>query len=73
MQDAPNPPVRDIFATQGILVVLVALLLCILNLTAPAFCAALVQEWQRIAEESPTLEALWAQLLAWGTQWFATQ
>lgn len=71
MHEANNPPVRDIFATQGILVVLVALTLCILNLTAPDFCAALCAEWQRIAAESPTLEEVFTQILTWSTQWFA--
>lgn len=66
-----NEPLRDVFATQGILVVLTGILICVLHLLAPEFCGALLRTWHETAAQSPTLDALAAQMTAWFASIFA--
>lgn len=70
-QNHTNEPLRDVFATQGILVVLVGILICVLHLLAPVFCGELLHEWHELAAQSPTPDALAAQVTAWFASIFA--
>lgn len=67
-QPEKNEPLCDVFAAQGILVVLICIVIFVLHLSAPAFCRALLDEWRRIAAESPTP----AEIAAAATEWFAS-
>ncbi len=58
-------PLRDVFATQGVLAVLTGILILGLNLTAPEFCAELLTQWQDIFEESLSIESIGQKLLQW--------
>ena len=67
-QITENEPLRDVFATQGILVILTVLAVVILHIFAPEYCRELLEAWHKIEAESPDAEALAAQL----TEWFAS-
>ncbi len=58
-------PLRDVFATQGVLAVLTGILILGLNLAAPEFCAELLTQWQDIFEESLSIESIGQKLLQW--------
>lgn len=60
-----NAPLCDVFATQGILVVLICIGVFVLHLCAPAYCNELLTEWHAIAENSPELTAIAADIKAW--------
>ncbi len=60
-----NAPLCDVFATQGILIVLICMSVFVLHLCVPAFCYELLTEWRRIAEESPELAILALDVKEW--------
>ena len=66
--ESKEAPQRDIFATQGILVVLICIGVFVLHLWKPEYCRDLLAEWHRIAAESP--EA--AEIIAAISEWFAS-
>ena len=63
-----DEPLYDVFAVQGILVVLICIGVFALHWAAPAFCRDLLTEWQRFAAESPEL----AEIAAAVSKWFAS-
>ena len=63
-----DEPLHDIFATQGILVVLICIGVFALHLCAPAFCRELLSEWHRIAAESTAVSTLACRI----SEWFAS-
>lgn len=70
MAATPEPKehtMQDYFATQGLIAVSVGLLLILLHLTVPEYCAALLGQWQAYAEQSPTLVSLWMRIVEWFT------
>lgn len=66
--ESKDAPLRDIFATQGILVVLICIGVCALHLWKPEYCRDLLTEWHRIAAEST--EA--AEIIGAISEWFAS-
>ena len=67
-QISGNEPLCDVFATQGILVILTALGVIALHIFAPEYCNALLREWHRLSAESPDL----AGLISQAAEWFAS-
>ena len=63
------PPMQDVFAAQGLAVVLFCLLICTLNLAAPRYCSELLAILSDCYENSPLLSAagrlLWQRLSLW--------
>lgn len=69
MEEMPErEPLHDVIAAQGIMVIVIAIGVVVLNICAPEYCAALLTELHAIAERSPTLESL----LQTVTEWFAS-
>lgn len=66
-----NEPLRDVFATQGILVVLAAIAVLFLHIFAPAYCSELLAAWHQLETESPNMEAFAAELVKWFASSFA--
>ncbi len=64
-------PLRDVFATQGILVVMLGILICTLHLLTPEFCCELLTEWHAAAEQSPPLDAIAAGIAEWFSSIFS--
>gem|GEM_PF-2816618 len=58
-----DPPLRDVFAAQWLIAVLIGLLFCGMQLFVPDVCAAMLDALWRMAEESPALTDLPAFLL----------
>jgi hypothetical protein len=67
-QHTPEAPLCDVFAVQGIVVVLICIGIFALHLTAPAFCRDLLAEWRRIAAGSPELTGIAHRV----SEWFAS-
>lgn len=63
----PDPPLRDVFAAQWLIAVLIGLFFCGMQLFAPEICGAMLDALRRIAEESPAivLPDLQAVLMQW--------
>ena len=70
-QNQKNEPLCDVFATQGILVVSACILIAVLHLLAPVYCAELLRKLHEITENSPDLAALAEKASAWFTSVFA--
>ena len=64
-QKQKNEPLCDVFATQGILVVSFCILIAVLHLTAPEYCAAMLRKIREIAGSSPDLTETAAKVTAW--------
>ena len=67
-QHTPEAPLHDVFAVQGIVVVLICIGVFALHLAAPAFCRDLLAEWRRIAADSPELTGFAHR----SSEWFAS-
>lgn len=63
-----NEPLRDVFATQGILVVLFCILVTVLHLAAPGFCGEMLHLLKEWLAAGPTAEELAAE----AAEWFAS-
>ncbi|HAM68667.1 MAG TPA: hypothetical protein DCP68_03515 [Ruminococcus sp.] len=69
MEELPErEPLHDVIAAQGIMVIVIAIGVVVLNIFAPEYCAALLAELRGIAERSPSLESLLQSV----TEWFAS-
>lgn len=69
MEELPErEPLHDVIAAQGIMVIVIAIGVVVLNICAPEYCAALLAELHGIAERSPSLESLLQSV----TEWFAS-
>lgn len=66
--ESKDAPLRDIFATQGILVVLICIGVFALHLWKPEYCRDLLTEWHRIASESPEAAGIIRAI----SEWFAS-
>lgn len=64
-------PLRDVFATQGIIAVLIGILICVLHIAAPEICRNLLHAWHETEANSPALADWFADLTAWVQAWFA--
>ena len=69
MTEETEAPLRDVFASQGILAVTAALAVVLLHLFAPDYCRDLMEALQRVMAESPPpediLHAVQEQLAKW--------
>lgn len=71
MQEKPNTPISDVFATQGILAVGCGLAICILHLWKPQTCAVFLYAWKRMEAESSDIAAILLAWFAWVKAWFS--
>ena len=67
-----SAPLGDVFATQGILVVLLCILLFWMHLQFPALCSELLDDWYDASDRSPALPAAAADCLAAIQAWFGS-
>ncbi len=56
---------RDYMATQGILVVSVALIFCMLQFFAPQYAHEVLLQWQRLIQILPTVQQLFQMIIVW--------
>lgn len=64
-------PLRDVFAVQGMLAVLLCILVSGLHLLAPEYCRELLAEWKKAVNETPDLIAFAEALMQQIRTWFA--
>lgn len=69
--DEESAPLSDVFATQAIIAVLLALLLLVLHLLAPEYLRALLLCWRETADAAPELPALREHAAAWFASLFS--
>ncbi len=66
-----NQSVGDIFASQGIVALLAAIIICVLHLAVPDYCAEMVTHWLNAAVRGKPLDAWCAEIYAAVAAWFA--
>ncbi|MBQ6039928.1 MAG: hypothetical protein IJL32_04035 [Oscillospiraceae bacterium] len=69
---AKSAPLGDVFATQGILVVLLCILLFWMHLQFPALCGDLLAGWYNASDRSPAIPANAAECLSAIQTWFSS-
>ena len=67
-----SAPLGDVFATQGIMVVLLCILLFWMHLQFPALCSDLLAGWYDASDRSPSIPANAAECLSAIQTWFSS-
>ncbi|MBR3268888.1 MAG: hypothetical protein IKI58_09270 [Oscillospiraceae bacterium] len=71
-QEFRESSLRDLFAAQGIVAVLAAVLLLALHLFSPETCRAVLASLHETAQNSPSVSDWMQNLAAAATEWFAS-
>ena len=66
-----EPPLRDVFAAQWLIAVLIGLFFCGMQFFAPAFCGELLETLARIMRGSPSVETLLQRLADAAAAWYS--
>lgn len=67
-----EPPVSDVFATQGIIAVLICIAVIALHFFAPDPCNALLAAWKHYTADSLSAAEIGEMIQKWWDTWFAS-